>query len=315
MTQVTVQQPANLEQMFSSPSMMLGDIAQRNVKQYQDANDLNMQSARQAADFERQKQPLTLQELMLKNQTTSAQLPGVEADSSLKQDAASVSRGTLAEQAKAARAKLLTSISDADVSDAQNQIKQLSIHPDPRVRAYGQRMMEGFSDFQKELLQARERRKTDTSVAGINNSGAMARLDKEIEAGKFKKNTKYGLSLSQRLDAETDPRKKLALLNEAATMAQREGDTESAQEYVARAQALEPVAQQWMAAQKPGQVDVGQVAGLPTTQQPSLVQQPTQQQKPTTGDYQAGKTYKGSTGTYQFIGGDPKNKANWKKVE
>lgn len=272
MPQVTVPAPTNLMEMFQSPSMMMGDIAQGQLDQFRRANELNMSQAQQAQEFEKQKQPYELSKLWYDNETTRARLPGIQAQSDVLRDTADLSRATLPEQMNAKRSELLKSVSDNDMSQAETAIRQMAISRDPRVRQQGEVLMQGFKDFQRELLQERERRKTALATTGATIAGQKELEQMRIDAGKYKKNDKYGLSLSQRLDAETDPRKKLGMLVEAAQMAAADGDTESAQAFTARAQAYQPIVQQWLNANpRAGGVDVGAVANLPTIQTPNLV--------------------------------------------
>lgn len=64
--------------------------------------------------------PLEMQRMRLGNQTQEAQLPGIQAQSSLTQDKASLSRNTLPQQLEAAFAKHKTEMSDAQVKELTN---------------------------------------------------------------------------------------------------------------------------------------------------------------------------------------------------
>ncbi len=282
MAQVGVQQPANLMEMFSSPSMMLGDIAAQQVNDQTLGNLLNRQQAQQSMAFDAQEQPFKLDQMGLANQTTREQLPGVTADSSLKQDKATLSRNTLSEQHKATFSKLAKEVSDDDLAVAENGVKQMLTSDNPQIQAHGKTLFNSLYEIRKErdklAIQG------GNSIALAKETGNQARLTEQQAAdnGKYKKASKYGISLSQRLDAETDPRKKLGLLVEAAQMASQEGNQEAAAEFTQRAQALQPLVQQWLNANpKAGAVDIGKTApGISVNETQPLVPDAKPQAKP-----------------------------------
>lgn len=312
MAQVATQAPANLMEMMSSASPMMWDIARNQVNQQSRGNELNMASAQQSMDFEKQKQPFTLAQLGLANQTAEAQLPGHVAESSLRQDKAGISRGTLDMQKRAALSELSKKISDNDLSEAENAVKTALTHPSAAVRQQANQMWEQLSQV-KEL---RERSKAAMELEQSRAGNQRDLMQQQIDAGRFKKYDKSNLSIATRIDMENDPAKKQAALIDAATQAQAQGDMESAQYYVQRAQALDnAVKLQRNAAAKPGTVDIAATApGIAVNPSPSAMPTNTTPAAPVT-QYKANQVYKGRTGSYEYLGGDPANKNSWKKVD
>lgn len=269
MAQVATQAPANLMEMMSSASPMLWDIARNQVNQQSRGNELNMAQAQQDMDFSKQKQPFELSRLGLDNQTLEAQLPGHAANSSMMQDKAGISRGTLDMQKRAALSELSKKISDNDLTEAENAVKTALTHPSAAVRQQANQMWEQLSHV-KEL---RERSKAALELEQSRAGNQRDFMQQQIDAGRFRKTDKSNLSMASRIDMENDPGKKQALLIDAATQARSQGDRESAQYYTQRAQALDnAVKLQRNAAAKAGTVDIaGTAPGVAVNPTPSAM--------------------------------------------
>lgn len=257
MAQVNTQAPANLMEMMSSASPMMWDIARNQVDQQSQGNVLNMAQAQQDMAFAKQKQPFELSQLGLANATTSAQLPGVKANSSMLEDKAGLSRATLPMQHKSALSKMAKEVSDNDLAEAENAVKTALTHPSAAVRQQANQMWEQLSHIKELKLKASDAQALEDRRAG----NQQALMQQQIDAGRFKKTDKSNMSLATRIDMENDPAKKQAALIDAATQAQQDGDMESAQYYISRAQALDKaVVLQRNATVKPGAVDIGATA-------------------------------------------------------
>ena len=201
MAQIGVQAPSNLIEMFSSASPMLWDIAGNQVDMQKRGNELNMQQALQDMEQSKAEQPFRLTQLGLQNQGLEAELPGKQALSSLNQDKAALSRTTMPEQQRAAIGKLAKEVSDAQLEEAQNAIKQARLHPDPKVRAQADAMWGQLNEVSLERDKERERRKT--SLAGIAAQGVETRQTDSAAAALGKWSTTKGKPTTQKALLET----------------------------------------------------------------------------------------------------------------
>ena len=275
MPQIAVQQPTNLMEMFSSPSPMLWDIARGQVDQQTQANQLNRMQAQQAMEFEKQKQPFELSQLGLQNQTTEAQLPGIRANSTMLSNKADIDTSTLEQQRKAKISELATQVTSNDLMQAENGIKQMMAHPDPKIRAQGQQLYAGIAEIQKEKLKQQAEMQRALAVGAQSGRNAKELMQMQIDAGRFKRNDKSSIALETRIDMETDPAKKQAMLIDAAMQAKQAGIDDAVEAYTARAQALDnAVKLQRQAQVKGGGVDAAAMANLPTQAAPSAMPEP-----------------------------------------
>jgi len=272
MPQVGVQQPTNLMEMYSSASPMLWDIANQQVQDQTLGNLINRQQAQQGMDFAAQEQPFKLSRLGLENQGLEADLPGRVAQSSLAQDKATLSRNTLSEQQRAQLSDLAAKVSNNDLLEAENAVKTALTHPSAAVREAANQMWQNLSHIKEAKMKQDQETARALELSRQQGQNQKDVMQMQIDAGRFKKNDKYGISLAQKIDSENDPGKKQALLIDAAQQAAREGDMENAQYYSARAQALDnAVKLQRNANPKPGAVDIGQVGGVPVNATPSAM--------------------------------------------
>lgn len=319
MAQVGVQQPSNLMEMFSSPSPMLWDIAGKQVEDQTLGNALNRAQAQQSMDFAGQEQPFKLSRLGLENQGLEADLPGKQAISSLNQDKALLSRNSLPEQQNAELSELATKISNNDLTQAENAIKTALTHPSAAVRQQAEAMWGQMSQI-KELKLKHDQRQQELMTQGGN---ARDLMQQQIDAGRFEKaNQAKGAQgiVDYQLARAKKASDQYAILTRAAAMFQQQGDMETALKYQGQADALQPaVAAEQAAYAKPGTANIDAVTNgaVPTNVAPSP-RNPNAPGSPAAsaaGQYTQGQTYKGRTGTYQYLGGDSANKNSWKKVD
>jgi len=271
MAQVGVQAPANLMEMFGSASPMMWDIANQQVNDQTLGNLINRQSAQQAMDINSQKLPFELEQLGLANQTTRAQLPGVEADAGLKQNSFKRDTATNDDQIQATRAKLAKEVSDSDLAQAENAVKTAMVHPSAEVRKQAEDMYQHLYEIKKERDKLKEQSDNQLALEELRGKNQQGLMQQQIDAGRFKKLDKFGLSFSQRLANENDPVKKLTMLNIAAQEAEQAGNGDLADGYRELGRSIEQLAKEKLAAQKPNQPDLTQLGGIPTTQQSPLV--------------------------------------------
>jgi len=271
MPQVTVPQPTNLMEMFQSPSPMLWDIANNNVDQYRRANEANIASALQEQDFTKQKQPFELSRLGLENQSLEAQIPGQRANSSILQDKAIISRDTLDQQRKATLSDLAAKVSSNDLEEAENHIKEMMAHPDPKIRAQGKVMYGDLAEIQKEKLkQAAETARALTTAREQGN--IQTRLHQmDIDAGKFS-NKSWNQSIDLKIRNAKNPEEKLMHIDQAYNEAT---SPEAKQHYADLHEEIKPLYDNYMAtkpsnAGKPSIEALG-ITPVTTPTAPSLV--------------------------------------------
>ena len=267
MAQVGVQQPTNLMEMFSSPSMMLGDIAAQQVNDQTLGNLLNRQQAAQSMDIEKQKLPFELQQLGLQNQETQARIPGVTADSGLKQNNLKVSNATLPDQIKAKLSDLAKTVSDNDLTQAENQVKMLMTSPDPKIRASVKPLFDSLYEIRKE--------RDKLSIQGGNaialekERGVQQRQleTQQYEHGKYLKPAT--MSIMQRINTFTKPNELDAALRQI--LADDGLKAEDRSRYEAKFRANIPAYNAWASLQQnaKGAVDPSAVTGMPGVQPPT----------------------------------------------
>lgn len=204
MAQVGVQAPSNLMEMYSSPSPMMWDIASQQVNDQTLGNLINRQSAQQSQMINAAKLPYELESMGLSNETSRAQLPGVEADSLLKQDKAVLSRSTLPEQYKTTISKLAKEASENDLVQAENGVRQMMLSPDPRMRQQANQMFGQLYEIKKERDKLAIQ---NASASGLQRDRFAHEKQMEqmrIDAGKYVKPAT--MSLAVKLNTLTNPR-------------------------------------------------------------------------------------------------------------
>ena len=303
----------------------------------------------QEAQFAAQKQPLTLEQLRLGNQTTAAQLPGIIADSNFK--AATNDSKIATEKAKNTRGLTdmvtthfpdLANVLDStpgvgrpkafadwlDQQDLPDRVKQgflqryTGVSPDQLpalLRADADRLMKANPEFIKANMERQSREKVANTQANASIQAARINSEGRLEAARLAQESRMQklTDLSMRAAAENDPVKKQAIWIEGYQQAMENGDQEGAARAYRMAQALEPAAQNARRLNPAaGGVNVGGVTGLETNPVPSNLPpaqtpatNPSHNQAPA-GMPKAGDVIKG----YRFKGGNPADKANWEKV-
>lgn len=274
MAQVNAQYP-DLSQMFGQYSLNPLEYGMQRFESAQAADKTNQQQALQDMLFQQQNDPLKLEASRLANRGTEAGLPGIFADTSLKQDKAAVSRGSLGEQIGAAVSKGKADISDNDLKIIENSAQKMAMSRDENERNLGVALLKQHKDI------IRDREKQDAQqvrqLAQIKEQGNQARLTQQqaIDAGKFVKGVGGGSgggSIQDQLaSGKLSYEKAATLLAGAAFMAEQEGDIEKANSYRQMAdQYNQQHVQSKQAGAFAGQVgkpDVGALGGIPTVQQ------------------------------------------------
>lgn len=155
-----------------------------------------------------------------------------------------------------------------DVSEKISKLK------DSYIQSLAVENVKGDYDIKKIRAQGEETRKTNRELA---------------EQGRFNRPNKYSLSIEQKIDAENEPAKKMALLLDAAKQAEEAGQSALAESYRARAAQLENLARLRASNANPaaGKVDIGSTAGVPTNPVPPVMPPNTKQQPLSARDQEA----------------------------
>jgi len=125
---------------------------QQRDQQFQTAqrnNQINQEAALQDMLFQKQNQPFKLDEMRLGNEETGARIPGVRADSQIKQNNATISNKTLPDQLLAKKTELAKTISEADLASGEALIKRMLISTRPEQRKAAEQMMEQLYEIRK----------------------------------------------------------------------------------------------------------------------------------------------------------------------
>lgn len=230
MANLTAQYP-DLNKMFGGMSML---PAQLGMEQYNTARgneQINQSGALQDMYQKGESHPLDMEQKRLTNRTSEAMLPGFEADSGLKQDKAQVSRGTLPQQEAAMRSKLIADMSDDDVKTLGNQAQQLAMSRDPTERTIGTELLKQHKDVIAEKEKQRYMSDRLAAQERLAQEGRMALAKENNAAGRYKKGGAI-LSIEEQMNSgKLSYEKGAVLLNNAAYMAEMDGDEEKATQY------------------------------------------------------------------------------------
>jgi hypothetical protein len=266
---------------------MGGYITGQRLDAARQAESMNQNQALQDMFFKQQEQPLKMRQRQLENETTEAQIPGLQADSSRRQRDNQVRQGVpLAEEQRAAISKLLTGISDDDFKRMQNDIYQNMQHPDPARAADARKMYEFLPEIYKANQATDERMRREEALQSIKHRNDMELAGLNNEAGRYKSKKTAGdaVTTMDRIYKLKKASEQVAAFIREATIARQDGNEELFNKYMELAKALEPAAiAEQNVLPKPGAVDVGRLGGspLPTNPTPSLL--PPQRQTPGQG--------------------------------
>lgn len=264
MAQLSVQYPS----LEGLPGVFQGYATGQRMTTANQNEGLNQAQALQDIYHNEQMNPIRVRQAGLNADTTAAQLPGIEAESGMKQRNYQVRQGIpIEKEQQAALSELAAKMSDSDWTQTKNDIYQHMQHPDPTVAAHARQMYALLPDIEKERLKQQE--ETNRLVTGIRATGEETRKTRqmEIEAGRYKK----GLSLSlqdQLTSGKLSYEKAAVMLQNAAYMAELEGDADRAKEYRALANEYaaknEAAKAAGNAVPKAGSPDIGKLGNIPT---------------------------------------------------
>lgn len=283
MAQIGVQAPSNLMEMFSSPSMLLGDIAMQQVNDQRMGNEINRNQALQDMLYEQQMQPHKLEQAGLLNTTTrdnlltsalnrehtssligtsNAQMPGVIADSRKKEIDADYAAWELPNKKKEALRAAAEKTSTAELQEAERKIKQMRLSNDPAVRAQGDAMWPRLQEVSLErdkIEQEGKQRMREIGAQGANQM-SVARFNAEnrpAPAAQPQMSDDLETRTNARLFRARSAGDQKAIYDTAAVEAAQSGNQRLANMYTERSNALiEQInTANKNAAGAPGQVD------------------------------------------------------------
>lgn len=260
---------------------------------------------------EQRMRPMKETQQDLSNQASLANLPGLQAQSSMLQRKNQMEEMTFDPTIKAKLRELALKSSEDDIKELSLKGEKMLYSSDPQERYQGQRILSASKAMYDEIVKdqrAKEMKAYENSLTmqrdAANNASkeAIAQMkgefDRDRAAAKDPKDyqalaVKYTLQLQQ----ETDPSKR-AMLQMQLEYANAMADRLKFQGTVAP------------------QVNPAAVSGglLQDPQKP-MPQLPGATAPTSSTNYTKGQTYTGKTGKYEYLGGDVKDPKSWKKVQ
>lgn len=160
-------------------------------------SEQDLQKTRLANMFDEQRNPYLIEQARLANEQLGAQLPGIQADSAIKQRSNDMGAATYPDALKAARAKFMSEASDSHIKELTNKFQEMAFNGEtPEIKQKG---IEGLR-FTKDMIAEREKIKLagDKSIAGIRAQGEEARKTQQqaIDAGKYREKAGGGAGVA-----------------------------------------------------------------------------------------------------------------------
>jgi hypothetical protein len=149
-------------------------------------SEQDLQKSRLANMFDEQRNPYLVEQAKLAKQQLGYQLPGIKAESSMRQRKDQMEEATYDDALKAARTKFIKEASDNDMDMLKNHVQKLMWSKNPQEQSEGVRLARLTYEMEKE----REQRKGQVAghIAGIRAQGEETRKTHQldIDAGKFR---------------------------------------------------------------------------------------------------------------------------------
>lgn len=258
--------------------------AQDQIGLAQQMKQQQLAQQKQEYDFAAQKQPFSLEKMRLENQQTQAQIPGLEATSSMQQDKAKLSKADLPFQLDNKQKEWALKMSEQEVAQIETQAQKMLYSLDPAQQAQGRKLLEASKAVITERMKQAEKHKNDMSLQQLKESGDTQRANIAAGASRYsadqatKRKGAGGAggiaSLQEQLvNGKLTLDKAAVLLQNAAMMAEADGDTETAAKYSMMANQY---LQQFMLSKQMGavpglsnKIDVPGTSGLPRAQTPA----------------------------------------------
>lgn len=261
--------PAAMVPAGNVPLYMLGDVDRWRTNAMQ-ADNAGLADAIGGYEHQQKMRPMLQQQQQLANDTTLAQLPGVQANSSMLKRKDAGEAITFDDEIKTKLGRLAREASDDDLKKFENGVHELLYSDDPAKKAQGRKLLEAS----KHMMQERAKHVQDMEKERTRASSAEKLMQMQIDAGRFNKAGGKVKTLEQTIAGAKSARERHQALIDASTVAKQDGNDDLAESYLARAMAVRPQAEAELAAinQKPGSVDVGTMTNgqVPTVPKPSI---------------------------------------------
>jgi len=228
----------------------------RAIGNRQRTDEITLQELARKQQYEQQADPLRIRQMQLANDVSLQNLGRMTRENK---------EGDFTSDARmqAELKKHLLSASQADLDQVAQHGQRLAYSQNPKERAIGQALLLQS----KEAIQEREK---------IRLQGAQQQelMRMQIDAGRFKKADKGGLTFEQSLSKFKKAHEQHQALVQQALMARREGNEPLAESYEARAESIRPQAEaELRMLQQPGQVDLAATGDIAVTPQGSIAPQ------------------------------------------
>jgi hypothetical protein len=189
--------------------------------------------------FDEQNNPLRLEHQRGINRAQDAQLPGLQADSSIKQRKDRMEGELYPDALKAARQKFMQDASDHDLKMLENAFQEMTYSLDPRIKKRG---LDGLL-MHKDMVKEREKLAGlgANQIAGIRATGEETRKTQKeaIEGGKWKGGSnKAAPGTLDHILSLKDPLQQLSTINLLAKQAEMRGDAEEQNYWANMAQSI-----------------------------------------------------------------------------
>jgi hypothetical protein len=256
MADVVMQNPQfpDLSQMFGPRSVMPTMIGMDRQKQAMQMGQQNMDLGQMLMQQKQAMNPLMLEQQRLQNQQMQAQLPGISADSGLKQNKLDFDNATKQQAIQAKLSELATKMSEDELNQDEIKIKKAVTNGQVDGKQ-AEKLLEKIYEIRKLKMSLEERRATSESVARINQAGALAKENAGIAAGKYDKAFKRSALEQARM--EKDPVKAYTGLLLASKRAEAAGDNRTAEDLYEEAMYIKSVADAKLQTNpKPGNVNI-----------------------------------------------------------
>jgi hypothetical protein len=256
------------------PDIFQGQITGQRMNTAQQNEGINQHQALQDMFQQEQQFPLQQRQRELANQTTEAQLPGVQADSWQKGRNQQVRQGIpLDVEQRAQLSKLAKEMTEDDYKATEAALSNAMISGDRRAMEHASQMIPYWKEVQIERMKLSDRGQREADATALALRGQKDLEQMRIDAGKYKSKTGGAKSTESTIAGAKTARERHQALIDAATVAQQEGNEALAESYAARAAAIRPQAEAEIATPKPGAVD-------PRSVMPNLQVQPSPQIAP-----------------------------------
>lgn len=192
----------------------------------------SLQKGQQDIDLSAQMNPIKVRQAGLNADTTEAQLPGYQADARVKGVNANIAEATQQDQIKTKLSELAKQASDNDLSMLENQGQRLAYSRNPQERALGLEMIRMHKDLIREKDKINLQSEAQIRLANVQGRNQKDLMQMQIDAGRFNKAGGAARSIEEQLaSGKLNYEKAATLLNNAAFMADMEGDAEKAMYY------------------------------------------------------------------------------------